>query len=398
MRSWTDAARQRYDQIFSTTNLPSKPFRWIKIRKEDAIPGKFITTRFDGQLISLLSDAVNTALKIGLPIGYALGLYVILGYLYSCGAPFLISDFSTIFWFINIAALVAVTAILFIGLIFFVPTFYFSTSSKLLLYTRTIPPTSTLSPQAQSKEFLIQWFSNNGTAFGILCALTILNFTGISDTTVLISAILVFGGIFLAIYLLHKYSRCYKKCPSRARLVLCVRVLGYSSWKALWTAFWAGLLFVMMSKISSFLTPAVIWLTVFTIFMYSLFFVSSRVTGGRRYQVLIFIIPLAFFMIMMNPSYSGRRALQYFRIGGGIHVSILSKTMISDGKDVVGHTIDGCMILYGGNHIIVKVLSHPTFDTCQAELTLSRASNGEISKGIEIISTSDVLKLGAPTS
>jgi hypothetical protein len=105
---------------------------------------------------------------------------------------------------------------------------------------------------------------------------------------------------------------------------------------------------------------------------------------------------VAFLMIVSYPSYSGQKALEYFRIGGGIPVSILTKTMTPGGKDVIAQTIDGCMILNAGSHIIISVLNHPTVTTCQLEPE-PPVRHGEIFKEIEIISGSDVIHIGAPT-
>ena len=108
------------------------------------------------------------------------------------------------------------------------------------------------------------------------------------------------------------------------------------------------------------------------------------------------IMFVAFLMIVSYPSYSGQKALEYFRIGGGIPVSILTKTMTPGGKDVIAQTIDGCLILNAGSHIIINVLNHPTVTTCQLEPE-PPVRHGEIFKEIEIISGSDVIHIGAPT-
>jgi hypothetical protein len=103
-------------------------------------------------------------------------------------------------------------------------------------------------------------------------------------------------------------------------------------------------------------------------------------------------------MIVFNTSYSGQKALQFFRIGGGIPVSILTKTMTPGGKDVVAQTIDGCMILNAGSHVIISVLNHPTLTTCQLKPSQSPVRYGEMFKEIEIISGSDVVRIGPPMS
>jgi hypothetical protein len=109
-------------------------------------------------------------------------------------------------------------------------------------------------------------------------------------------------------------------------------------------------------------------------------------------------LDFAISMIIFNSSYSGRTALQLLRIGGGIPVSITSKTMMPGGKDVVAQSIDVCMTLYAGSHIIIKTLNHPTLATCQLELSPSRVNYGEMLRGIEIFSSSDVINFGAPTN
>jgi hypothetical protein len=148
----------------------------------------------------------------------------------------------------------------------------------------------------------------------------------------------------------------------------------------------------MIGEIGNLLKPNAIWLIASTISIYWVFFVGSTSTGVIPYRILIAVVIFASSLIMFNASYSGRKALQILRIGGGIPVSIISKTMMPDGKDVIAHTIDGCMILNAGSHIIIQVVNRPTLATCQ-ELPPPPVKNGEILKGIEIISGSDVIKL-----
>jgi hypothetical protein len=139
--------------------------------------------------------------------------------------------------------------------------------------------------------------------------------------------------------------------------------------------------------------PTPLWATVFTaIYLHVIFFLSSKVIGGNTYGALAVIMSFAFFIILVFPSDSGRMALRFLRIGGGLPVSILSKTMIPGGKDIIAQTMDGCMILNAGSHIIIKVIDHPTLASCQ-EASPSPVKNGEIPKGIEIILGSDVIKL-----
>jgi hypothetical protein len=100
------------------------------------------------------------------------------------------------------------------------------------------------------------------------------------------------------------------------------------------------------------------------------------------------------FLITFNPSYSGRKALQVLHIGSGIPVSILRKTMVSGGKDIVAQTIEACMVLNSGSHIIIEVMDHPTLDICQTTLSpVLNHDKRELSKGIETISGSNVISV-----
>ena len=159
-------------------------------------------------------------------------------------------------------------------------------------------------------------------------------------------------------------------------------------WKMFW-ALWLALLLFQISKIIS-LTIII----VFIIYLYITYFVSSTFTDGIRYRALGATIFVAFFLITLNPSYSGRKALQVLHIGGGIPVSILRKTMVSGEKDIVAQTIEACMVLNSGSHIIIKVINHPTLDACQATLSPT-VNNGEreLPKGIETIAGSDVISV-----
>jgi hypothetical protein len=127
---------------------------------------------------------------------------------------------------------------------------------------------------------------------------------------------------------------------------------------------------------------------------------GTKIISGIYFRLRGFmaIVFFAFSMIVFNLSYSGEKALQFFGIGGGIPVSILKKTMTPGGKDVVAQTIDGCIILNAGSHVIIGVLKHPTLTTCQLEFSPSRVHHGEMVKDIEIISGSDVISIGAPMS
>jgi hypothetical protein len=66
--------------------------------------------------------------------------------------------------------------------------------------------------------------------------------------------------------------------------------------------------------------------------------------------------------------------------------------MMPGGKDIIAQTMDVCMILNAGSHIIIKVVDHPTLASCQKTPPSPVKTNG-IPKGIEIISGSDVIKL-----
>ena len=96
---------------------------------------------------------------------------------------------------------------------------------------------------------------------------------------------------------------------------------------------------------------------------------------------------------------AAKKALQFFRIGGGVPVSILTKTMMPGAKDVVAQTLTGCIILNAGGHVILRRLNNPTVSTCQLDPSeSSHVPPGEMLKEIEIISGSDVIRIGAPTS
>jgi len=166
MRAWRVALYN-----FSTTNIASKTFQWNNRDKYRASPKSII--QLATQYVSVVSDAVTTVLKIGLPLAYALGLFTISSYLSAFGAPLPISDLSTTLWFINVAAFITFGAIILAATVFFVPAFFLSTSSRSLQYTLTTRPRSLLSPLAQQKEFVIQWFTNNGIAFTALVDCTI---------------------------------------------------------------------------------------------------------------------------------------------------------------------------------------------------------------------------------
>ena len=190
--------------------------------------------------------------------------------------------------------------------------------------------------------------------------------------------------------MISRHSKLFRRCSLRRRVSLCTRVVRSSLWKMIWAA-WSVVLLLLMSKVITLFT-----LIVFFIYLYAMYFVSSTFTEGKRYRALGATIFLAFFLIMFNPSYSGRKALQALHIGGGIPVSILRKTMASGGKDIVAQTIEACMVLNSGNHISIKVINHPTLDTCQA--TLSPTGNQgerELPKGIETIAGSDVISITA---
>jgi hypothetical protein len=233
---------------FSNMNIVSKKLQWNDRYKYRVSPSSLIS--FDRSYVPITSDILKLivdVLKIGLPIAYALGLFTISRYLSIFGAPLLISDLSTTLWFINVAALITFGAIFLAATVFFVPAFFFSTSSRSLRYTPTTRPRSLLSPQAQKEEFVIQWSTSNGVAFTALFAWTILWYLNMSlATLVIVSMLVVIIWILLTGYLLHHYSWFYKKLlekkPAKAPLkllsALTARVLSYSLAKAGWTFGW----------------------------------------------------------------------------------------------------------------------------------------------------------------
>jgi hypothetical protein len=384
--------RRLYNEIVATPR-----FQWKNLRKEPPISKSitnFLNTNLlDRDTISRLSDSVTTSLKIGVPAAYALGLYVISVYLINSGAPLVISDFSTTLWFVSLAALIAVFAFLLTAAFFYPPAFIFPPSPKLVKYTNIKPFNSTLT----LKEFIIQWLMINGVPFATLFAATLSSITNVSMTLLgtLVTLVGILGSIVLVIFLIRQYSALYRRCSFRPRLALCARVLISSVWKAFWAAWWAAVLFIMMSKFVTLLAPATLWLIAFIIYLYVTYFLSSRVIGGIRYRVLWPTMFFAFILIMFNPNYSGRKALQVLRIGGGIPVEILHKTMIPGGKDVVAQTIKGCMIINGGSHIIITVQNNPTLAICQAGPSSNQVHVGEMLKGMEIIAGSDVINITA---
>src|SRR5690349_17109198 len=101
----------------------------------------------------------------------------------------------------------------------------------------------------------------------------------------------------------------------------------------------------IVSKIFKGETPAFLWKIVFPIFLLLMFFSSATVIGRNHYRALMVITVFAFLGIAWFPSDSGRIALQFLRIGGGVPVSIFSKTMVPGGKDIIAQTTDGCLIL-----------------------------------------------------
>ena len=149
---------------------------------------------------------------------------------------------------------------------------------------------------------------------------------------------------------------------------------------------------IIISNVIKELKPAFLWEIAFATLLFLMFFMSSTIIGRNYYRALMGVTLFAFLILALFPSDSGRIALRFLRIGGGLPVSIMSKTMMPGGKDIIAQTTDGCMILNAGNHMIIKVIDHPTLASCQ-EASPSPVNNAEIPKGIVIISGSDVIKL-----
>jgi hypothetical protein len=186
--------------------------------------------------------------------------------------------------------------------------------------------------------------------------------------------------------------------PIKILAALSVRVLRHSLAKTAWTFVWDLAVFNLINAFGNLVKPTAIWLTLSISVIYWVFFMGTKIISGIYFRLRAFMamVFFAFFMIVFNLSYSGEKALQFFGIGGGIPVSILKKTMTPGGKDVVAQIINACMILNAGSHIII--LKDPTLTTCQLEFSQSRVHHGEMLKGVEIISGSDVISIGAPMS
>jgi len=152
--------------------------------------------------------------------------------------------------------------------------------------------------------------------------------------------------------------------PRKILVALSARVLMYSLAKAGWTFAWAVAVFTLLDAFGNLVMPTAIWLILSIAFVYWIFFMGTKIITGIYFRLrgLMAIMFLAFAMIVFNTSYSGQKVLQFFRIGGGIPVSILTKTMTPGGKDVVAQTIDGCMILNAGSHVIISVLKSPNLN------------------------------------
>ena len=132
--------RQLYNQIFAAIN---ETFQWRHVRNQrtQSLALRSITRKF--ARTSRLSNIVTIALGLAIPVAYGMGFFVITAYLINTGAPVLISDFATTFWFISVAALIAFVAVTLAATFFFAPTFIFPTSLRLLKYTRYPSPDKT---------------------------------------------------------------------------------------------------------------------------------------------------------------------------------------------------------------------------------------------------------------
>lgn len=394
MRSREHNTRQLTDQIFAAIN-ETLQWRHVPNQRTQPLVLKSIARKFSRT--SRLSNIVTIVLGLGLPVAFALGFYVISAYLINTGAPLLMSDFSTTLWFISLAALIAFVAIVLSATFFFAPAFIFPTSLRLLRYTRTATLNEFISGAARTsrlsvRDFGIQWYAINGVPVAMILFLTLAYFTNLPATplTYALWVLWLVANGALATFLIYKYSKLFRRCSLlRRRVVLLCRVVGSSLWKMVWAAWWAALLFQIMSKVVT--LPI---LVLFILYLYVIYFVSSRFTEVMLYRALGAIIVFAFLLIMFSPSYSGGKALQTLHIGGGIPVSILRKTMAPGAKDVVAETIKACMVINAGSHMIIKQIDQPTLDSCQTSLSPS-VSYGErkMPTGIETIAGSDVISV-----
>ena len=394
MRSREHNTRQLTDQIFAAIN---ETFQWRHVRNQRTQPLalRSITRKF--ARTSRLSNIVTIALGLGLPVAYGMGFSVISAYLINTGAPLLMSDFLTTLWFISLAALISFVAIVLSATFFFAPAFIFPTSLRLLKYTRTTTVNDFISGAARRsrlsvRDFGIQWYTVNGVPFAIILFLTLAYFTDLPATPLVwsISILWLLVNVAFAVFLICQYSMLFIRCSLLwRRVVLCSRVVLSSLWKMVWAASWAALLFQVMSK---FVTLPI--LVLFVIYLYVIYFISSTLTEGIRHRVHGAIIFFAFLLIMFFPSYSGGKTLQVLHIGGGIPVSILRKTMVAGGKDVVAETIEACMVINAGSHIIIKRINQPTLDSCQTNLSRSvNPGERKMPTGIETIVGSDVISV-----
>ena len=94
-------------------------------------------------------------------------------------------------------------------------------------------------------------------------------------------------------------------------------------------------------------------------------FTHKRIIVAR----LLILLPFATLLFAIYaPSYFGGLSLRILGIGGGIPISLITKTMPPGSKDMIASVKRGCLVLKTATEIVVKPDDKPTPEKCHLQL------------------------------
>lgn len=173
--------------------------------------------------------------------------------------------------------------------------------------------------------------------------------------------------------------------------------------RSIWCVVWLigmariNLAFPLIRDNQEVLLGRIVTWSVFLLFMIVTYLALTSIRA--RFERLPILMTAGLCMALAwYPSFFSKRTLHVLGIGGGILIEILLRTMNPQEVNVVARLVHGCLILNAGSRVIIQPMNAPTADACSRELPSGEVSYANMYIGIEVFSSSDIIKLSGFTS
>lgn len=322
---------------------------------------------------------------------------MLISYLQSVRAPLPISDFSAVQVLIIVAGTYTFFLTILLLAIYF-PVLVCRPSESLYRDVRLRVAILMYNYKSLLKSEINQFALFHGSALIVIPTYGMLWISRASDETsfVWLLVMSLFGAVLGVITFCisdNKLPRVHK-----ARIKIGLRVFSGAIVRGGWCAAWLRIMALLALALpivrdnqgnSSARVVVCLFFIIITMSMYlGLTRVKARV---ERLPIVIFAG--LFVALGSYPGALGKRTLHILGIGGGIPIKILLKTMKPESKDIIAQTVQGCLILNVGSRLILQPLDAPSEETCSLEYPLNEIGYRNIYKGVEVISSVDVIRV-----